>query len=281
MKKIILFLILVTTIPLSGQIEVPPVSPQYTLKGTIGFCEVEVEYSRPSARERTVAGNLIPYSEVWRTGANASTKISFSEDVKVEGLPVPAGKYALYTIFNEDSATIILSKNLNWWGSLGYDDAYDQLRFKVKVKHPSSHYETFTISFSDFTRNSANFNMKWEHTKAMFNIESEIDGRIMDQIREAIIKNESDDMMSYLQAANYYYDTNRDPDMALKWINKVIENNENEQYWVLHSKAKILMRLKRNDEALIAARRSMQLAKEGNNPDYIRLNEAIISKIKD
>ncbi len=280
MKKMFFLIIVFSAFSLSAQIEVPPLSPQFNLKGTIGFCDVEVEYSRPSARERKVVGNLIHYGEVWRTGANASTKLSFSEDVKIEGHQVPAGKYALYTIFNEDSATIILSNNLNWWGSLGYEETFDQLRFKVKVKHPSSHYETFTISFSDFTRNSANFNMKWEHTKAMFRIETDIDDRIMAQINDEIITSESENMVSYLQAANYFYDTERDPEMALKWINKVIENSKKEEYWVLHSKAKILTRLNRNDEAIQSANRSIELAQEANNHDYVRLNKVLIEKIK-
>ena len=170
MKRIILSLIAIMTCGLaSAQIQMPPASPTFEVKGTVGLAEVKVVYSRPSARGRKVAGELIPYNEVWRTGANASTKISFSEDVKLEGNPVPAGEYALYTIFTEEEATIILSKNLTWWGSLGYDSKDDLLRFKVPVKHPSSHYETFTISFSDFTMNSAYLNMKWEHTKAMCN----------------------------------------------------------------------------------------------------------------
>ena len=266
--------------PVWAQIDVPPWSPQFTVSGTIGFCEVSVEYSRPSARNRQVAGNLIPFGEVWRTGANASTKITFSEDVLVEGNPVPAGKYALYTIFNEEVATIILSKNLDWWGSLGYDKSYDQLRFDVKVKHPSSHYETLTMSFSDFTRNSANLNMKWEHTKAMFKIESDIDSRIMEQINEQVVSGTPDKLNAYLQAANYYYDTDRDLDMALKWINYYIEGSENDQYWVFHSKAKILHKMGNHKESIKAAEKSIELAEKGGNPDYVRLNQVLIQKMK-
>ena len=93
-----------------AQIQMPPASPTFELKGTVGLTEVKVIYSRPSARGRSVAGDLIPYNEVWRTGANASTKISFSTDVKLNGNPLPAGTYALYTLFTEEEATIILSR---------------------------------------------------------------------------------------------------------------------------------------------------------------------------
>jgi tetratricopeptide (TPR) repeat protein len=217
---------------------------------------------------------------VWRTGANASTKISFSEDVKLNGHEVPAGKYALYTIFNEQVATIILSKNLNWWGSIGYDENEDLLRFEVPVKHPSSHYETFTISFSDFTRNSANLNMKWEHTKAMFNIESEVDEIVVADIKKQVIDAVPDNPDIYFQAAAYYYDTERDSNLALQWVNKLIEMSENDRYWVIHLQAKLLARLGRNSEAIQSANKSISLAENVGNPDYVRLNQQLISSIK-
>ena len=263
-----------------GQIKMPAASPTFELKGTVGMAEVKVVYSRPSARERTVAGNLIPYNEVWRTGANASTKISFSEEVKLNGNPVPAGEYALYTIFTEETATIILSKNLSWWGSLGYDAADDQLRFEVPVKHPSSHYETFTISFSDFTKSSANLNMKWEHTKAMFKIETEVDEKVMADIKAQLIDGTPSNPGVYYQGAAYYYETERNSKMALKWIEKSIEGSEKEQYWSFHLKAKILARMGKKKKAIATAQKSIALAKASGNPDYVRLNEQLIAGLK-
>ncbi len=263
-----------------GQIDVPAMSPTYELKGTIGFAEVKVVYSRPSARGRKVAGSLIPYNEVWRTGANASTKISFSEEVSLNGYKVPAGEYALYTIFTEKNATIILSKNLSWWGALGYDESEDFLRFEVPVKHPSSHYETFTISFSDFTRNSANLNMKWEHTKAMFKIESEVDPKVMAQIQEQLIDQKGNDPGSLYQAASYYYDTERDLKMALNWVDQSIILSKQEQYWVHHLKAKIMSKMGNRKGAIVAAKKSMELATQAKNFDYVKLNKDLIKGIK-
>jgi len=271
---------LLMTLMMQAQIKMPPPSPTFELKGTVGLAEVKVVYSRPSAKGRTVAGNLIPYNEVWRTGANASTKISFSEDVKLNGNPVPAGEYALYTQFTEETATIIISKNLTWWGSMGYDPADDLVRFDVPVKHPSSMYETFTISFSDFTMNSANLNMKWEHTKAMFKIESNVDSQVMADIKAQVIDSTPENPGLYFQAAGYYYDTERDSKMALEWVNKALDASENKQYWVVHLKAKLLARMGMNAEAKAAAEESMALAKAGGNPDYVRLNEKLIAGLK-
>lgn len=281
MKRIILSCIalMVSTITYA-QIQMPPASPTFELKGTVGLAEVKVVYSRPSARGRQVAGDLIPYNEVWRTGANASTKISFSNDVMLEGNPVAAGEYALYTEFTEEEATIILSKNLGWWGAIGYESKDDVLRFKVPVKHPSSMYETFTISFSDFTLSSANLNLKWEHTKAMFKIESKVDDVVMAQIKEQVIDATPTNPNVYFQAAGYYYDTERDSNVALGWVNKAVEGSAQKPYWMVHLQAKLLARLGKKSEAITAAQESMKLAKEGDNPDYVRLNEKLIASLE-
>lgn len=281
MRKFMLsILTIVAPIIVCGQIAYPPASPTFELKGTVGLTEVKVVYSRPSAKGRKVAGELIPFNEVWRTGANASTKISFSTDVKLNGNPVPAGTYALYSLFTEEEATIILSNNLELWGAIGYDPKDDQLRFKVPVKHPSSHYETFTISFSDFAMNSANLNLKWEHTKVLFNIESEVDAIVMKQIKEQVIDASSADANTYFQAATYFFETNRDTEQALEWVNKAIKLRKEKAYWIVHLQAKLLARLKRKEAATAAAKESIELAQLAGNPDYVRLNEKLIASLK-
>lgn len=281
MRKFMLsILTIVAPIMVCGQIAYPPASPTFELKGTVGLTEVKVVYSRPSAKGRKVAGELIPFNEVWRTGANASTKISFSTDVKLNGNPVPAGTYALYSLFTEEEATIILSNNLELWGAIGYDPKDDQLRFKVPVKHPSSHYETFTISFSDFAMNSANLNLKWEHTKVLFNIESEVDAIVMKQIKEQVIDASSADANTYFQAATYFFETNRDTEQALEWVNKAIKLRKEKAYWIVHLQAKLLARLKRKEAATAAAKESIELAQLAGNPDYVRLNEKLIASLK-
>lgn len=278
-KSILLSFVLLVQTALLAQIQVPPASPTFEVKGTIGLTEVHIVYSRPSARGRVVAGDLIPYGEVWRTGANASTKISFSTDVVIEGHKVPAGQYALYTIFNEQEATVILSKNLELWGSIGYSADDDQLRFNVPVKHPTSSYETLTMSFSDFTMNSANFNIKWDHTKVMFSIVSQVDELVMSQIKQQVIDNAPTNPGVYFQAAGYYFDTQKNDRMALEWVDKAIAGNEQKQYWVVHLKAKIQARLGEKSAAKATAESSIELAKAAGNPDYIRLNEKLIASL--
>lgn len=281
MKRIVLTLLSVfTALSLNAQLRTPPASPTFELKGTIGLTEVKVVYSRPSAKGRKVFGSLVRFDELWRTGANASTKISFSEDVKVGGEPVPAGEYALYSIPGKEEFTIILNSNTGHWGKDGYNADEDVARFKVPTKHPSSHYETFTISFSDFTTNSAKLNMKWEKTKAVIPIEADADSQVMAYIREHLIDGNTAKNTDYYAAASYYYDHRKDDQKALKWIKKAIEiTGEKAKYWEYHLKAKVLFRLEYFEDAKTAANASKKLANTAGNKDYVRLNDQLISQI--
>lgn len=259
----------------------PSASPLFSVMGKIGLTEVKVDYSRPSAKGRQVSGNLIPLNEVWRTGANASTKITFSKNVKLNGHPVEAGTYALYSIFREDSATVILHNNLNLYGVLGYNQEDDYLRFDVKVKHPSSHYETMTISFSDFTIRSANFNLKWEHTKMMFQIETEVDSYVMADIEEKLKDASVAEGNTYFQAAYYYYHNDKDLNKALDWVTTAIEKSDKVQYWVVYLRAQINYALGNKAAATADAQLSMDHATQGGNKDYVRLNEALLKQINE
>jgi hypothetical protein len=272
--------LLLVSVMAMAQIMMPAASPTFEVQGTVGLATVKVVYSRPSAKGRVVAGNLIPYNEVWRTGANSPTLITFSEAVKLNGNAVAAGEYALYTQFTEEVATIILSKNTQLWGSMGYQQSDDLLRFDVEVKHPSSMYETFTISFSDFTMSSANLNLKWEHTKAMFTIESDVDAKVMADIKAQVIDATPSNAGVYFQAAGYYFDTDRDSKLALDWTEKAIAGGQGSEYWMYHLKAKLQAKLGDKKGATATAMISMDLAEKGGNPDYVRLNEKLIASMK-
>jgi hypothetical protein len=272
--------LLLVSVMAMAQIMMPAASPTFEVQGTVGLAAVKVVYSRPSAKGRVVAGNLIPYNEVWRTGANSPTLITFSEAVKLNGNAVAAGEYALYTQFTEEVATIILSKNTQLWGSMGYQQSDDLLRFDVEVKHPSSMYETFTISFSDFTMSSANLNLKWEHTKAMFTIESDVDAKVMADIKAQVIDATPSNAGVYFQAAGYYFDTDRDSKLALDWTEKAIAGGQGSEYWMYHLKAKLQAKLGDKKGATATAMISMDLAEKGGNPDYVRLNEKLIASMK-
>ena len=144
-----------------------PLSPKETVEGKVAGVDTEIVYCRPSARGRKMIGGKDPYGKVWRTGANAATTIEFDKDVQIEGKSLPAGKYALFTIPNEDQWTIIFNKDYNQQGAYNYDEKKDVLRVNVKPKKTAEFVETFTIALE-----KDNVNMKWENTAVAFKVKS-------------------------------------------------------------------------------------------------------------
>lgn len=142
-------------------------SPKAEVSGTVGGANVDIVYCRPSADKRKIMGELVPFGKVWRTGANAATTIEFDKDVKIEGKSVPAGKYALFTIPNENEWTIILNKDFNQQGAYNYDESKDVLRVSVKPKKSDQYVETFTI-----TPEKDKVNLKWENTEVGFKVKA-------------------------------------------------------------------------------------------------------------
>ena len=142
-----------------------PLSPKETVKGKINGVETEIVYCRPSARGRKMIGGKEPFGTVWRTGANAATTIEFDQDVKIEGKNLPAGKYALFTIPDEEEWTIIFNKDFNQQGAYNYDEKKDVLRVKVDAKKPAQFVETFTI-----VPEKDRVTLKWENTEVAFKV---------------------------------------------------------------------------------------------------------------
>ena len=237
---------------------------------------MKIEYSRPSVKGRVIFGDLVPFGKIWRTGANSATKITFGDDVKVEGLALKAGTYAMYTIPNKDSWEILFYKDLTLGGNVAdYKAADEVLRVKGKVAASSSKVETFTMNIADMSAISANVEFAWDMTKVSFNVTTEIDEKVMKNIDAALEK----DSRPYFQAANYYYENNKDLTKALAWVNTAIEQNP-KAYWMSHLKAKIQVKMKDSKGAIESAEKSMALAKEDGNDDYVKLNEKLIKDAK-
>ena len=169
MKKVsmLLFVFCASLLVVETHAQEKPLSPKETVTGKIDGVETEIVYCRPSARNRKMIGGKEPYGKVWRTGANAATTIEFAKPVKIEGKSLPAGKYALFTIPNEDEWTIIINKDFNQQGAYNYDEKKDVLRVNVKPKKTSEFVETFTI-----TPEKDRVTLKWENTEVAFKVQS-------------------------------------------------------------------------------------------------------------
>ncbi len=258
------------------KLEFPSPSPACTIKQHVGLTDIEVVYSRPSAKGREIFGNVVPFGVVWRTGANNATKITFSTDVKLNGMQITAGSYALYTIPGESEWTIILNKGVGKSGTQ-YDEKEDVIRFKATpVKLSDTSIETFTIEFNYLRDDSAVINLVWEKTVVPLKLELDVTSKLLPQIEAAMAA--PGDNKPYFQAAMFYYDHNQDLSKAKEWVEAAIKQRE--AYYIVHLKAKILAKLGDKTGAIAAANRSMELAKAGKDSAYVKLNEDRISSLK-
>ncbi len=283
MKKIkILAIALTTTFTFSAtaQIKAPQPSPLGEVEQMIGLTEIEVEYSRPGKKDREIFGKLVPYGEIWRTGANASTKFKTDKDIKVNGKELKKGEYALYTIPGESEWTIIFHNNTSYWGVGGYKQEEDALRVTAKsmvLKDIS--IETFSIDFQDLKNDGATMMLMWDNVIVPIEIAVNTNEEMEAQIKKTLIEGPA--ASDYAAGAGYYLELGENLDQALEWMNKAIEKRA-EAFWYVHNKAKILAKMGKKKEAIAAANKSIELAKAYKDGDfgYIKRNEELIESLK-
>jgi hypothetical protein len=232
-------------------------------------------YSRPNIKGRKVYGDLVPYGKVWRTGANAATRIKFADDVQVGGVDVKAGDYVIYTIPTANEWEVIINKGITNWGSDGYKQEDDVARFKVKPMTLTQPVETFTMQFANIKANSTELHIMWDRTAVSVPINMDVDKKVMAQINNVMNK----DNRPYFQSAMYYMESGKDMNQALAWLDKAIEQNPN-AFWMHHQRANALAKLGKKEEARTAANKSIELAKAAKNDDYVKLNEKLLADLK-
>ncbi|TDQ75339.1 DUF2911 domain-containing protein [Sphingobacterium yanglingense] len=259
----------------TAQVKLPPSSSSQTITQGLGIKDIVLSYQRPNKNNRVIFGGLVPYGEVWRTGANNIPSITFAEEVSIEGNKVPAGTYGLFTIPNKNEWTIILSKNVKQWGAYQYKKEEDLLRFNVKPQVLTNNVETFTIAFEDVTVKSAKITLAWEKTKVGFNITTDQSKEILANIDQAMLGENK----PYLHAAQYYLNNGLDINKAVEWIKKGDEGNTSAphlKYW----KAKILDKAGDKAGARKAAQEGIEMATKLNNPEYVKMNTEALKAIK-
>ena len=258
------------------QLKVPAPSPSQTVKQAFGLGEITLDYSRPLARGRVIFGDVVPFGKIWRTGANATTKITFSDDVLVEGKAVKAGTYGVYTIPGRDMWTVMLYTDLTLSGNVASYKTDDELvRFNVKSLDNDRMVQSFTMNLDKVASNSCTLQLMWEHTLVPIKITTDVDTRVMKSIETAM---KPEDTRPYFQAANYYYDNDKDLGQALIWADKAIAQNN--AFYVVHLKAKIQLKMKDYAGAIKTAEASKRLAQEAKSDDYVRMNDKLIATAK-
>ena len=276
MKRSILFLsaVLVLSLANAQTLTTPQPSPTQTIKQNFGLGSVELSYSRPAKKGRKIMGDLVPFGKVWRTGANAATTLTFSDDVTIGGKEVKAGKYGLLTIPDAGKWTIIISKDVTVNQPSAYKPENDVVRLQADVVKIPFTIENFTINFADITGSSCNVELMWENTFVNFVIKAGTDDKVMKQIDNMMNK----DNKPYFNAASYYYDNGKDLNQALSWVNKALETNK-EAFWMYMLKARIHQKLGDKMASKAAATTTIDLATKAKNDDYIKMATELIASL--
>lgn len=275
MKKqlLVLSIFILFTATLNAQVDLPRLSPKASVSQTIGYTVVTIDYCRPAVKDRKIWGGLVPYDKIWRTGANEATTIQFTTDVTVEGNKVPAGRYALFTIPNENEWIIILNKNDAQWGAFNYKQEEDLLRFKVKPAK-GNFTERLLFSFSAVTDVSADVFINWENIQISFRVEVDLINQVHAKIKEALAANPGNAKVFYT-SAEYAADHEFLLNEALQWVDKAISIDPN--FYAYYVKAKVLFKQKKFVEAL----RAMDKCREtGRNDKDYESNAALIDLLE-
>lgn len=273
MKKLLCILFcLIASSAFAQGIKMPAPSPGQSIKQDFSLSSVEVKYSRPVIKGRKIFGDVVPFGKLWRTGANSPTTVTFNEDVKIAGQALKAGTYQLMTIPSQFSWEIIFNKGTN--GVFNYNPAEDILKVRVATTTLAQSVESFSIQFTNVMANKMDLVISWEKVAVSVPIETEIDAKIASSIEKAMAA----DNRPYFESASYYYETGRNLKTALEWVGKAVAANPS-AYWIWHLQAKIQAKLGDKVAAKASAEKSITLAKEGKNEDYVTLNLKLIQSL--
>lgn len=263
------------------RINFPAASPGATVNQRVGLTDIQVNYNRPGAKGRKVFGGLVAYDHIWRTGANTTTKISFSTPVKLNGTEIPAGNYELFTIPGPTEWTVIVHKNMSQWGAYSYDQKNDVARLKAKPVALAEHVETLDISFNDIRDESATLNIAWEKTRVPVAITLDVKSTLVPQI-EAVMAS-GDDKLPYAQASMYYLENSLDLKKAAAWMDAAIAAQP-DAFYLVYRKALILEAMGDKAGAIATAQKSLEAAQKAPSPalrdEYVGLNQSLIDRLK-
>lgn len=263
-----------------SQIRMPQPSSTQKISQEFGLGRIDLTYSRPNIKGRPLlkeGSELAPLGQLWRTGANAATRLYFSDKVMMGGKLLDTGSYVLYTIPGKETWEIIINKGLNNWGTDGYKESEDVVRFKVKSKKIEPARETFTMQFANVLAESCSLNILWGNIM----VEIPMSTNIKDRIRASVEKALSADPVNpvnYQVAANFYYEWTKEYDKALVNAKKATDANP-EAFWLFMLTAKIQKELGDKVSAKASAEKCIALATKAKNEDYVRQGKDLIAKL--
>lgn len=272
MRKLVLFVFAVTLMfSVNAQIETPAPSPAAKIEQVVGLTDVSIDYSRPAMRGRTIFGDLVPYGKVWRTGANARTKVTFSNDVTIGDKDLKAGTYAIFTIPQAKTWDVVFYTDYAGGGAPAeLDETKVAARVTVPVYPIEIDIQSFTISIDDITNSSAVIGIMWEKTYVGVEFKVPTEKMVSASIDKAL---NGPGFNEYYAAATYYLSEGKDINKAKEWIDKAMSMNDNPRFWQLRQQSLIYAKAGDKKGAIEAAKKSLAGAKEAKNADYIKMNE--------
>ncbi len=275
---ILAFAFLVVSFSIDAQVNMPAPSPTQTIMQDFGMGKIELTYSRPGIKGRQVFGDnseLVPLGKPWRTGANAATKIHFSDSVTIGSTTLDSGSYVIYTIPNRVQWDVVFSKGTAYPGSAGFKESDDVLHYKAPVTTIKEKIETFTMQFTNLKNESCELHLRWANTDVAVPIITHIKERIRSRLETAL----QGDKKPYYQAANFYYDYDKNYAKALEYINKAIDENPT-AYFMFLQKARIQKAMGDKAGAKASALKTIELAKEAKNADYINFGNKLLKQLQ-
>lgn len=259
-----------------AQVKTPQPSPKAMVSQVVGMTDVAIDYSRPSAKGRTIFGDLVPFGKLWRTGANANSIVTFSDDVIIDGKALPKGKYALYTIPKADMWDVIFYKDTDNWGNPeNFDEAKVALKTTAKPQMLNIRQETFTIAMNNLDNNFGHLEISWEKTLVAVKVEVPTEKTALASIDKALNGPSAAD---YYAAGTYYFQSNGDMKKALEYVDKALAMNDAKTFWQLRQKSLIQAKLGDKKGAIETAKLSLAAAETAKNNDYVKMNRESIAE---
>ncbi|MEP6949780.1 MAG: DUF2911 domain-containing protein [Ginsengibacter sp.] len=260
-----------------AQVSMPAPSTTQTIIQDFGLGKIELTYSRPGIKGRRLFGEnseLVPLGKPWRTGANAATKIHFTDAVSIGGKTLDSGSYVIYSIPNQAQWDVVLSKGSTYPGSEGFKESDDVVHVKAPVTVIKDKIETFTMQFTNVKNESCELHLRWGNTDVTVPINTNIKERIRAQLETAL----QGDKKPYSQAATFYYEYDKNYAKALENINKATAENP-KAFFLFLQKAKIQRDMGDKEGAKASALKTVELAKEAKNADYENFGNQLLKQL--
>ena len=279
MKKLLFIACaLVLSFGINAQVTTPQPSPSSKVEQKVGLTDITFEYSRPGVKGRTIFGDLVPYGKMWRAGANKNTQITFSTDVTIGDQTLKAGTYAIFVTPNAKSWDVVFYSDANNWGTpQKWDESKVAAKATAEVHDIPFNVETFTIDINGITNDGANLEFIWEKTYVGVPFKVPTEDAVMASIDKTMAGPGAGD---YYSAAVYYLQEGKDLNKSLEWMDKAItmskaasKDGKTEPFWMMRQKSLVHAKMGDKKNAIKAAKRSLELAEEAGNADYVKMNK--------